>query len=412
MTQCEREKAEDKDIRLNDGGGLFLLVQTNGIKLWRMKYYVHGKQKVASFGQFPTVDLETARDLRETVGSMAAKGEDYNQQQKDKRAAVKAAVEESFEAMSKKWIKRMGAKWTPRHMGVVERSLEADVYPRLGSKHVSEITSKMILDTASKIADERGANDVARRVLRRISSVMEYAAITDLIAQNPAIGLNKYLPENKSERRHHPAISWKELPDFLKAVKKSEMNDQTRLGLELLMLTFVRPGELRFAKWKEFDLERKRWNVPASRMKMKQPHVVPLSSQALDVLEQLKPYSCGSDLLFPGRSTLMKPISENAWLFAIYRCGYKDQMTAHGYRGVASSWLNEEGLYRLEGKLRPFNPDSIERQLAHGEPNKVRDAYLQADFLGEREVMMQTWADFCTQCANTEKVVSIHRDVG
>jgi integrase len=411
-TQVKTAKPGDKDYRLPDGGGLFLLVKSRGSKLWRMKYYVNGKQSYASFGKYPDITLKRAREMRLQVTDLASKGIDYNQHKKAAREAEKAAVNETFKAVAEEWIKRVGGKWTPRHAGVVRRSLEKDVYPRLGSKHVTKITSRMILDTAARIADERGAHDVARRVLRRISAVMEYAAFNGVggLEVNPAIGASKVLPENKRDRKHHPAIKWEDLPDFIKALEKADLHVQTQLALKLLMLTFVRPGELRFARRDEFDIENRIWTIPDERMKTDNDHVVPLSDQAIKVLTLLKPLAFGSDLLLPGRSTLVKPISENTLLYAIYRAGYKDYMTAHGFRAVASSWLNSEGMYQLNGKPHPFNPDAIERQLAHGEPSKVRDAYNRADYMGEREVMMQVWADFTDRCADASgKVVPMER---
>jgi integrase len=182
------------------------------------------------------------------------------------------------------------------------------------------------------------------------------------------------------------------------------------------MFVFVRPGELRYSKWSEFDLDNKLWTVPAERMKMKVEHQVPLSTQAVSLLKQLKPFAGDSDFVLPGRSNIMKPISENTLLFAIYKLeradgtNYRGDMTAHGCRALASSWLNEEGRYQDNGQLRAFNPDAIERQLAHGEPNKVRDAYNRADYMGEREIMMQVWADFIDRCADQSgKVVQIRK---
>jgi integrase len=396
---------KDRDYKLADGEGLFLLVRKNGSKVWRQKYRFNNKEGSATFGRYPTVDLEKARGRRTDLLRQI----DDNI---DPAAAKRKAREEqncTFKVIAQEWLNLMSGKWTARHRGVIERSLDSDVYPRLGDKPVSEISSKMILDTASKISD-RGAHDVARRVLRRISSVMEFAAVTDRVQVNPAIGLNKYLPENKASRRHFPAITWQQLPDFTQAIDDSDMFEQTRLGLWLLLRTAVRPGELRFARWDEFDLDQKVWEIPAARMKMNQPHVVPLSDQAVAVLEQLKPLAGVSDLVLPGRSTLTKPISENTLLYAIHRVGFKDMMTAHGCRSVFSSWANEKGEYRVNGQVRPFSADSIERQLAHGHKDKVRDAYMRSDFMGERETLMQSWSDHLDQCRDTSgKVVDIKR---
>jgi integrase len=239
--------------------------------------------------------------------------------------------------------------------------------------------------------------------------VLSYAVAQGHIAINPAVGMAEHLTSRDSTTiKPLPAIHWKQLPAFLQAIDDSDMFAQTELALRFLMLTFVRSSELRYAKWEEFDMEKRLWTIPAERMKMKKEHYVPLSTQALDLLEQLKVFAGDSEYVLPGRITGKKPISENTILFAIYRIGYKDQMTAHGCRALASTWLNEEGMFQFNKQPRAFNPDAIERQLAHGEPNKVRDVYNRADYLGEREIMMQTWADFLDQQADqTGKVVPI-----
>jgi len=405
-TKCRNAKPKDKDYRLNDGGSLFLVVTSTGSKLWRMKYHFNGKERLASFGKFPVVDLAKARARRlELLAQVDANIDPSRQKREDKESQ-----QNTFRVLAEEWLALMSGKWTERHRGVIERSLESDAYPRLGDVPVTEITSSMILDTASRISEERSAHDVARRVLRRISSVMEFASVTDRIPVNPAIGLAKYMPEHKATRKHFAAISWKALPEFTRAIDNSDMFDQTRLGLRLLLLTAVRPGELRFAKWSEFDMKCKVWEIPAERMKMKQPHIVPLSTQAIEVLEQLKPLAAGSDLVLPGRSTQLRPISENTLLFAVYAIGFKDRMTSHGCRSVFSSWANEKGEYRVNGQVRPFSADAIERQLAHGSADRVRDAYMRSDFMGERETLMQAWADYLDRCRDgSGKVVDIKR---
>jgi integrase len=405
-SQIKIAKAEAKDCRLNDGSNLYILIRPNGKKLWRQKYILHGRTRLASHGAYPAVSLRHARELRDLCAKKTARGIDYNEW----KAEEKKAKRETFKLVAEDWLDLKSKKWTPRHKGVIERSLEQDVYPKLGSKPVKEIDAELILETAKKVSD-RGAHDVGRRVLRRISSIMSYAASVGKVPVNPAIGLSEWMPEDKSARKHFPAIDWSDMPDFLKALKKAELHEQTRLGVRLLMLTFVRPGELRFAWWDEFDFDKKIWVIPADRMKMDNEHKIPLSDQVIEVLEELKVLAGSSDYVLPGRFSQTKPISENTLLYAIYRSGYRGRMTAHGFRSVASGWLNSEAMYQLNEKPHPFNPDAIERQLAHGAENKVRDAYLQVDFMGERTVMMQTWADFIDRCADASgKVVSIKRE--
>ena len=396
-----------KPFRLNDGDGMYLLCNPNGSCLWRMKYAINGKTKLASFGKYPDVSLSDAREKRRKARKLVAKKIDpVAVKHQDKKEA-----QQTFGKVAKAWHASKQGKWTANHARAVERSLELYALPKLKDVPVKDITGGMVLKTAEKIITERGAHVVAQKVLRRMTAVLSYAVANDHIAINPAIGMAEHLTARDSaDIPPLPSINWKQLPAFLQAIEDSDMFVQTELALRFLMLTFVRPGELRFAKWEEFNMDDNEWLIPAERMKMKKPHKVPLSTQAVKILEQLKVFSGESEYLLPGRMTAKKPISENTILFAIYRIGYKDQMTAHGCRALASTWLNEEGMYEFNKQPRAFNPDAIERQLAHGEPNKVRDAYNRADYLGEREIMMQVWADYIDRCADQSgKVVQIRK---
>ncbi len=410
-TACKYPKPRNPDhdmskpYRLNDGDGMYLFVQPSGSRLWRMKYAFNGKTKTASFGKYPYVGLADARDKRTEARKLLAKNIDpVAARHKDKEETLN-----TFGLVAKAWYDSQKGGWTDRHAKAVWRSLELDVLPPLKDTPIKDITGSTALGIAEAVITNRGAHVMAQKVLRRITEILGYAVAKGHIDLNPATGMSKYLTKrDKTTVKKMAAIHWKQLPDFLQAIDDSDMFKQTELALRFLMLTFVRPGELRFAKWDEFDMDKNLWSIPANRMKMNSSHKVPLSTQAVGLLEQLKAFSGDSDLVLPGRMTFKKPISENTILFAIYRIGYKDQMTAHGCRSLASTWLNEEGMFQFNDQPRPFNPDAIERQLAHGEPNRVRDAYNRADYMGEREIMMQTWADFVDRCADkSEKVVNI-----
>ncbi len=395
-----------KDVfRLNDGDGMFLLCQPNGSRLWRMKYTLNGKTKMASFGKYPDVSLADAREKRGEARKLVAKKIDPVEAKRE----VKEEIQNTFGVVAKSWYDSQKGGWTDRHSKAVWRSLELDTLPTLKDTPIKDVTGSMALKIAEAVITERGAYVMAHKVLRRITEILGYAVAHDHIDSNPATGMAKYLTKrDKATIKKMASIHWKQLPVFLKAIDESDMFAQTELALRLLMLTWVRPGEIRYAKWDEFDIDKAMWTIPAERMKMNKAHKIPLSTQAVEILEKLKVFSGDSDFVLPGRMTAKKPISENTILFAIYRIGYKDQMTAHGCRALASTWLNEEGMYQFNGQPRPFNADAIERQLAHGEPNKVRDVYNRADYLGEREIMMQVWADYIDQCADQSgKVVPL-----
>ncbi|MFQ2042704.1 tyrosine-type recombinase/integrase [Aeromonas veronii] len=271
--------------------------------------------------------------------------------------------------------------WSSGHATRVIESLEADAFPELGLVPVTELTAPMMLDTLRKV-EKRGATETARRILQRFSAIMRYAIQTGRAKYNPAQDLKGALKATKQE--HRPALPRVELPEFYRRLAVEPLNPATRLAFHLLMLTMTRPGEVRFARWAEFDLDRAEWRIPAELMKMRAPHIVPLSRQALAVLDELRQLTGHCELLFPSERSLTKPISENTLSYAMGRMGYAGIATPHGFRALASTTLNEEG----------FDPDVIERQLAHAERNKVRAAYHRAEYLDDRRKLLQWLADF------------------
>lgn len=379
-TAARQAKFTGKQQKLSDEKGLFLLITSSG-KYWRLKFRFGGKEKVLALGVYPEVSLKEARVKREEARRLLADGIDPSLARKQSKVVSRLASENSFEVIAREWHQSQLARWSPIHAQRVIDSLEADAFPDLGLVPVAELTAPIMLDALRKI-EARGATETAGRVLQRISSVMRYAIQTGRVSYNPAQDLKGALRATKQE--HRPALPRADLPEFYRRLVAEPLNPATRLAIHLLMLTMTRPGEVRFARWDEFDMVRAEWRIPAERMKMRVPHIVPLSRQALAVLEELRQISGHCELLFPSERKLTNPISENTLSYAMGRMGYKGIATPHGFRALASTILNEEG----------FDPDVIERQLAHAERNKVRAAYHRAEYLDDRRKLLQWLADF------------------
>lgn len=380
---CKNAGSEGAAIRkLPDGDGLYLWVYQDGRKYWRMRYWQSGKEKSLSLGVYPQVSLSSARKKRDEVRKQLEANLDPSAERKAVNLRRKLVSENSFQAVAMEWYGKQTHTWVPHHANDVKRRLESNIFPSIGLRPISEIEAPDLLQTLRKI-ENRGAYDLAHRVLQVCGQVFRYGIATGRCNRDLAADLRDALTPHK--QKHQPAVSPEELPDLLRMIARYDEtgSKQTRLALQLLARTFVRTGELIGAEWKEFDLANALWLIPAARMKMKTEHVVPLSRQVLVILEELKEIAGASRFVFPGRNR-DKPISNNTMLFALYRMGYKGKMTGHGFRSVASTYLNEYG----------FNPDVIERQLAHYERNEVRGAYNRAEYLAERGKMMQHWSDY------------------
>lgn len=386
--------------RLFDSLGMYLEIAPSGGRWWRLKYRHGGKEKRLSLGVYPAVSLAEARERRDDARRLLAAGIDPSAQRKaDKRdAAIRDA--NSFEAVAREWHAKRSKKLEPRSAAKVWRRLEADLFPDLGATPIKEIEPPALLAAVRKV-EARGAHDLAHRVLSIAGQVFRYAVAEGRCERNPSGDLRGALTEHTV--RNQSAVKPEELPELLRAIDgyPNIGDKQTALALRLLCLTFVRTTELIGATWEEFrDLEGEAptWKVPAERMKMKAEHVVPLSSQAVAILRELRAIGGGSRYVLPGRDP-DKSISNNTLLFALYRLGYKGKMTGHGFRAVASTALNETG----------WHSDVIERQLAHKERNRVRGAYNRAEYLPERRKMMQAWADMVDAYAKGADVVPIKR---
>ena len=385
VPQIKNAKPAVKPYKLADGGGLYLLINSNGSKYWRLKYRYGGKEKVLALGVYPDVSLALARDERQEAKKHLRDFVDPSKVRKQRKQATISKTVNSFEAVAQEWWQKQVGRWSLDHGTKVWRSLESDVLPYLGQRPISEITTDEVLAAVRRV-EKRQAFDLAGRILQRCSSVFRYAIQTKRTSNNPTADCAGALETRK--RQHRLALKKSELPAFLKELKNYEGHPVTRLALTLLTITFVRSGELRFATWDEFDLNNKMWRIPAKRMKMGTEHLVPLSRQAIAVLEDLKQYTGDDKYLFTGERSRLKPISNNTMIYAMYRLGYKSRATPHGFRTSASSILNEEG----------FNRDAIERQLSHMERNQVRGAYTQhAEYLKERTTMMDWWGNYIEQ---------------
>ena len=396
-TAIRNTKPADKPIRLFDGGGMYLEVSPAGGRWWRLKYRFFGKEKRLSLGVYPEVSLAEARTRREDARKLLAAGIDPSDQRKAAKREAEGRELNSFEAVAREWYGKQAHVWVAHHASDVLRRLESNLFPEIGSEPIADVTAPMLLAAVRKI-EHRGAHDLAHRVLQVASQVFRYGVATGRCERDPAPDLRGALTPHKS--KHQAAVAPEELPALLRAIDGyGELGDKlTAYALRLLVLTFVRTNELIGAEWSELDLDTAVWIIPATRMKMRTEHVVPLSRQAIEVLREIRAIGCSSRYLFPGRNP-DKPISNNTMLFALYRLGYKGKMTGHGFRAVASTILNEAG----------FRADVIERQLAHCERNEIRGAYNRAEYLAERRKMMQQWADMLNALAQGAQVIPLQR---
>ncbi len=373
-SQVRSVKPSDRPRKLKDSRGLYLQVMPKGGRYWRFNYRFEGKQKTLALGTYPDVSLVKARSRLQEARERLADGIDP--------AADKQATNKPFESVAREWYARWKAGRNERHTVYVLRRLEVDVFPQIGTRQVPGLSASDFRDVAQRI-ERRGAMDIARRVLQTCGQVMRYAVINDLVAHNPVAEVKPADILKPRKRRNYPRVGAKELPALLRAMDGYVGSEHTRLALQLMALTFVRTSELIGARWPEFDLKEGRWDIPAERMKMKTPHIVVLSTQAKALLERLKEISFSRELVFPGDVNSAKPMSNNTLLFALYRLGYRSRMTGHGFRGVASTILHEQG----------WPHEHIELQLAHQERNAVSAAYNHALYLEPRARMMQAWAD-------------------
>lgn len=377
-------KATDKPLKLTDGGGLYLEIRPTGAKLWRLRYRIGGKENVFAIGGYPEVGLADARNEREKAKPLIRQGIHPSHNRQAERLANNAANANTFEAVTREWIKKKASSWTPFYLRQVERTMEAEVFPFVGKLPIRSVSAAHLLEILSRI-EARGAATVALLVRQWSSAVFRYAVATLRADVDPAAALKGAVHRPKVQ--HHKPLTREQIVEFSKALEQYGGYRATVIALRLMLLTFVRTVELRKAEWAEFDLDRAEWRIPAERMKMRELHIVPLSRQAVELLRELQTLSGGRRLLFPNLRRPNECMTATTLNRALERMGFngKDSIgfSAHGFRATASTMLNEMG----------YRADVIERQLAHAERNKVRASYNQAEYLEERRQMMQAWAD-------------------
>lgn len=390
---ARRAKPKDKDYKLAVERGMYLHVKANGAKYWRMKYRFGGKEKTLSFGVYPEVTLAEAMNRLDTARRKLREDTDPGLEKKKAKLKRKIESDTTFESIAREWIEMKSRKWASRHTERVTRSLELDIFPGIGNIPIDQIDSVLLRSVIDPI-QIRGALDIASRVRQRCGSVFRYGMATGVCTTDPADPL-KVVMETPT-RKHFPALTAEEMPEFLSKIKAYNCNVQTRLSIRFLMLTFVRTIELIGGRWDEIDFEQSIWNIPTERMKEKRDHFVPLSTQSINCLQQLQAITGKAELLFPKRGTTREPMSNSTILRVIDRIGYKGKMTGHGFRSVASTTLNESGL---------FDFDAIERQLSHEDRDDVRAAYNRAKYMDERRKIMQWWADKIDSWENPSQIV-------
>lgn len=404
LTDAAIRKAplKDNDYWLDDGAALRLLVKKNGTKCWRFNYRFAGKQKTLAIGTYPQISLKQARSLLEEAKSDIKAGIDPSYKKKQERLNNLDQGEAVFLNLAREWWEHQSGTWSDGHRKKVWSRLEKNI-GALAQKPIVDIKPFDIVSMLRDI-EKRDALDVAGRVLRDVSRVCSYAVMTSRLEVNPAAELNKIRKTKKVE--HRASLDNDELPGFFQALDTYDGRGRklTKYAIQLLVYTFVRPGELRGGRWDEVDFEECLWRIPAERMKMKEEHIVPLSEQSLALLEALQKITGRYELIFPSEKRRDQCMSDNTMRRAIFKLGYdgsqegKSKCVPHGFRANATSILNEAG----------FNPDAVERQMSHMERNKVRAAYIHhARYLDERKVMMQWWADFLDAAKEKGKLSSI-----
>ena len=373
-TQLSKSRPRPTPYRMTDGKGLYLVVTPSGGRLWRWKYRFEGREKLMALGQYPDVSLLKARERHAEGRRLLADGIDPMVERKATKTAEVAVT--SFAGIAGLWLAHWGVNKSPKHIAGTVRRLKANVFPYIGSKDIGTIEPPDLV-AMIKAIEARGVGDLAKRALQTVGQVFRYGIAHGHCKRNPVADIKPSDVLKPVRRSNMARIGASELPALLRAINNYPGAVDTRLAVRLMALTFVRTSELMGAKWSEIDWAGRRWNIPAERMKMRKPHIVPLASQTIAALRYLNEAGLSGEHLFPGMST-------NAILYAISRMGFKGVMTGHGFRGLASTLLHEQG----------WPHDHIELQLAHAPRNAVSAAYNHALYLSQRAEMMQSWADF------------------
>ncbi|MBT2013903.1 tyrosine-type recombinase/integrase [Enterobacter hormaechei subsp. xiangfangensis] len=381
-TEVLRAKALEKDLTLHDGDGLFLIVKTSGKKLWRFRYQrpATKQRTMMGLGAFPALSLADARGLRADYLALLANGIDPQIQAEVAEEQQQIALDSIFSTVAANWFHLKSKSVTPDYAKDIWRSLEKDIFPAIGEIPVQLIKARTLVEALEPIK-ARGALETVRRLVQRINEIMIYAVNTGLIDANPASGIG--MAFEKPKKQNMPTLRPEELPKLMRSLVMSNLSVSTRCLIEWQLLTLVRPSEASGARWTEIDLDSKLWTIPAERMKAKREHIVPLSPQALDILELMKPISAHREHIFPSRNNPNKSMNSQTANAALKRIGFAGKLVAHGLRSIASTALNEQGC----------NPDVIEAALAHSDKNEVRRAYNRSIYLEQRKQLMNYWGN-------------------
>lgn len=392
-----KPREDGKHLKLTDGQGLSLWVMPTGAKYWRLKYRINGKEKLLALGVYPEVSLKEARLKRDDARKQIADGDDPAAMRKMDKVIKLAAAANTFEAIALEWHERESHEWSAAHSERVLSAMKTHIFPYIGDRPINEIRPLELLEVLRKV-ESAGNIDTTKRLRQRCSAVFRLAILTGRCDSDPAAPLTDALKSQQSTPRK--ALMREDIPAFLEALEKYDGSVQTRLMMKLMLLTFTRVGEMAMARWEEIDFDKALWTIPPEHRKLPEkskktapPHLVPLSTKALDVLRQLHAISGGREHIFPNRNSPRRHMSPETLRRALHSMGFRGKADVHGFRSTASTILNEEG----------FNPDAIERQLSHIETNKVRAAYNRAEYLEERKNMMQWWSNYLYSEADTTK---------
>ena len=387
----KQAKPQDKPYQLPDGESLYLEVTPAGGKRWLFRYRFNGKAGKLALGKYPTVRIAEARDKAAAARKLLADGINPGTQRKADKLAAKLSSENTFAAIAGEWHDKEKHEWSEQHAERVMTSLELHIFPYIGATPINDIKPLELLEVLRRV-EKAGNLDTCKRLRQRCSSIFRLAILTGRCDSDPAAPLVDALKTPQVE--HRKALNRDELPEFLHALKEMDSNRQTKLMMELMLHTFTRVGEMSMARWEEIDFDAKLWTIPPEHRKLTEkskksaaPHLVPLSDHALAILRELHAISGGREHIFPNRNSPNRPMSPETLRRALHRMGFKGKADVHGFRSTASTILNEEG----------FNPDAIERQLAHVERNRVRAAYNRAEYMEERRRMMQWWSSYVSQ---------------
>jgi len=388
-------KEKEKPYKLSDSGGLYLLVNPNGSRYWRLNYRFLGKGKTLALGTFPSVSLAEARSKRDKAKKLLVEGIDPSEKRRVDKLTSHIATENTFKAIAEELVGKLEREGRAEATLTKIRWLLDFAYPSIGQRPITEITAPELL-AVLRTLEVRKRYESARRLRSTCGQVFRYAIATGRAERDISVDLKGAL--TTPQVNHRAAIlDPKGVGELLRALDTYEGQPTTQAALCLAPYVFVRPGELRQAEWAEFDLEKSEWTIPAHKTKMRRPHRVPLSKQVVAIIEGIRPITGRGKYLFPSLRGVKRPLSENSVNAALRRLGYaKDEMTGHGFRAMATTLLNEMG---------KWNADAIERQMGHVEGDDVRRAYLRGEFWDERVKMMQAWADYLDQLREGGKVI-------